>query len=57
MSLRVRLVLLTLIVVTLVAVTLSAVQLETLVDRSDLRRHRRSRLTGDQISALLRRAH
>jgi len=53
MSLRVRLVLLILVVVALAAVALSAVELETLVDLLTTDAIAYSRLTGQQVSALL----
>ncbi len=53
MSLRVRLILLILVVVALAAVTLSAVELETLVDLLTSDAIARSRLTAQQVSALL----
>jgi signal transduction histidine kinase len=53
MSLRVRLVLLILVVVALAAVALSAVELETLVDLLTTDAIDRSKLTGQQVSALL----
>ena len=53
MSLRVRLVLLILVVVALAAVTLSAVELETLVNLLTSDAIAYSRLTGQQVSALL----
>jgi len=53
MSLRVRLVLLILVVVALAAVALSAVELETLVNLLTFDAIERSRLTGQQVSALL----
>jgi len=54
MSLRVRLVLLILVVVALAAIALSAVELETLVDLLTTDAIERSKLTGQQVSALLR---
>jgi signal transduction histidine kinase len=53
MSLRVRLVLLILVVVALAAVALSAVELETLVNLLTSDAIAYSRLTGQQVSALL----
>jgi HAMP domain-containing protein len=53
MSLRLRLVLLTLMLVALVAVTLSALQLQTLVDLLSEDTIARARLAGDQTSSYL----
>jgi signal transduction histidine kinase len=53
MSLRVRLVLLILVVAALAAVALSAVELETLVDLLTSDEIKYSRLTGQQVSAVL----